>query len=451
MVVEGGFPFPEGTTTYNTIKALYAAGKDATEKAAVLFRWFLGSAAFTVGKYFVTIPSSVPLPLGPRLSQFGFAVELDPMLVSIGMLVGPYTAAAIAAGTVISWGVMAPVVQSQGLVTGPAMAMTGARGFILWPGITLLTFGALAQLVFALVDLARSQIAASQSGAKPVEAEDHPDQIPPYVLRLGLPLAAAGTILSMKLAFGLPVWQTSISLALSTVLSYVAVRCVGEININPIGGVGKVGQLLFAALAPGNTVANIMQATVAAAGASQAGDMSTDFKTGYMLRASPWKQFQAQLVGVPFGAVVGVLAYKLFESAYGMGSAQCPAPAAFAWKGVAELLANGLSSLPEGTAGVCGWFAALALALSAAQRFGSAAQWGRFVPSPLAVGIAFLIPPSASVTIAVGGMVAALWQRLTPQWHSSYGQEVGSGLLAGSGVAAVVVAVLTLLDVPRLG
>ena len=257
-----------GSTTYNTIKALYAAGKESADKAAVLFRWFLGSAAFTIGKYFVSIPGSVPLPLGPRLSQFGFAVELDPMLVSIGMLVGPYTTAAIAVGTAMSWGVMAPIAQSQGLVSGPAMAMTGARGFILWPGITLLTFGALAQLVFALVDLAKSQT-SSQESAETSEAEDHPEQIPGYVLKLGLPLAAMGTILSMKLAFGLPIWQTSISLLLSTVLSYVAVRCVGEININPIGGVGKVGQLLFAALAPGNTVANIMQATVAAAGASQ--------------------------------------------------------------------------------------------------------------------------------------------------------------------------------------
>jgi hypothetical protein len=50
---------------------------------------------------------------------------------------------------------------------------------------------------------------------------------------------------------------------------------VGETNINPIGGVGKVAQILFAVLAPGDRVANIMQATVAAAGASQVGDMAT--------------------------------------------------------------------------------------------------------------------------------------------------------------------------------
>lgn len=85
----------------------------------------------------------------------------------------------------------------------------------------------------------------------------------------GMLLAAACTVMSMKLAFGQPAWQTSVALLLSTILSYVAVRCVGEININPIGGVGKVAQLLFSALAPGDTAANVMQAAVAASGASQ--------------------------------------------------------------------------------------------------------------------------------------------------------------------------------------
>jgi len=449
MVVDAAYPFPEGTTTFRTIKALYASGQEATAKALVLLRWFLASAAFTIAKYFIPkIPSSIQLPLGQRLSQFGFAVELDPMLLSIGMLIGPYTAFAIGLGAVGAWGLLAPYVQSAGLVAGPAMAMTGARGFILWPGITLLTVGALTQLVFALAELVAASVTASKGAA--AAKEDHPDQVPEAVVKWGLLLAGAGAVLSMRLAFGMPVWQTCVSLALSAALSYIAVRCVGEININPIGGVGKIAQLLFAVLAPGNTGANIMQATVAAAGASQAGDMATDFKTGYLMRASPWKQFQAQLVGIPFGAVVGVLAYKLFESAYGIGSQQCPAPAAFAWKGVAELLASGLGSLPQGTAGVCAAAAALAVALSLAQRLGRAGHWNELIPSPLALGIAFLIPPSASLTIALGGAAAAVWVLASPASHAAANQEVGSGLLAGSGVAAVVVAVLTLSGVPPL-
>ena len=78
-------------------------------------------------------------------------------------------------------------------------------------------------------------------------------QVPKWVSTYALAFAAAGAVASLKVAFGLPVWQTSIALALSTALSYVAVRCVGETNINPIGGIGKVAQVT-APLASGSTI-----------------------------------------------------------------------------------------------------------------------------------------------------------------------------------------------------
>eukprot|EP00854_Cymbomonas_tetramitiformis_P010394 gene10394-12293_t len=375
MIVEGQYRFPEGTTTYNTIRAMYASGAESASKALALFQWFVASFTFSITKYFLPVPSTVAFPVGPALSPFGFALELDPMLVSIGMMVGPATCASLALGGGFAWGVLAPAAQLMNLCPGPAMAMTGARGFILWPGITLLTVGALAQLVLALVDLVKSMRQGSPGAAeKRPPVEDHPEQVPQAVVRWGLLLASVGAMATMKIAFGLPVWHTAVALGLSTVLSYVAVRCVGETNINPIGGIGKVAQLLFAALAPGDLVANVMHATVAASGASQAGDMSTDFKTGFLLRASPWKQFRAQLVGVPFGAVVSVLVYKLFERAYDIGS----------------------------------------------------------------------------ITIVLGGLVATLWSRLHPTSFEESNQEVGSGILAGSGVATVIVAILTLSGVPPL-
>jgi uncharacterized oligopeptide transporter (OPT) family protein len=59
MIVQGNYPFPEGTTTYNTIRAMYAKGEASTRKAAVLLRWFAGSFLFAVAKYFLPIASSV--------------------------------------------------------------------------------------------------------------------------------------------------------------------------------------------------------------------------------------------------------------------------------------------------------------------------------------------------------------------------------------------------------
>jgi hypothetical protein len=49
----------------------------------------------------------------------------------------------------------------------------------------------------------------------------------------------------------------------------VAVNCTGQTDMNPVGAVGKVAQLLFSLIAPGQVVVNLMAAAVVGAGAYQ--------------------------------------------------------------------------------------------------------------------------------------------------------------------------------------
>jgi hypothetical protein len=49
----------------------------------------------------------------------------------------------------------------------------------------------------------------------------------------------------------------------------VSVRALGETDINPVSGLGKISQLFFAWIQPGNIVANIIAGGVAEAGAQQ--------------------------------------------------------------------------------------------------------------------------------------------------------------------------------------
>lgn len=48
-----------------------------------------------------------------------------------------------------------------------------------------------------------------------------------------------------------------------------SVRALGETDLNPVSGLGKISQLLFAVIQPGNIVANIIAGGVAEAGAQQ--------------------------------------------------------------------------------------------------------------------------------------------------------------------------------------
>jgi len=52
-------------------------------------------------------------------------------------------------------------------------------------------------------------------------------------------------------------------------MSLDRVRALGETDINPVSGLGKISQLFFAWIQPGNIVANIIAGGVAEAGAQQ--------------------------------------------------------------------------------------------------------------------------------------------------------------------------------------
>jgi hypothetical protein len=47
------------------------------------------------------------------------------------------------------------------------------------------------------------------------------------------------------------------------------VRALGETDLNPVSGLGKISQLLFAWIQPGNIAANIIAGGIAEAGAQQ--------------------------------------------------------------------------------------------------------------------------------------------------------------------------------------
>jgi uncharacterized oligopeptide transporter (OPT) family protein len=147
-------------------------------------------------------------------------------------------------------------------------------------------------------------------------------------------------------SFGMPIWETVIAVALSFWLALVACRVTGETDTTPVGAMGKVTQLIFGALHPGNINVNLMSANITAGAATSSADLLTDLKSGYLLGANPRQQFLAQFSGIFVGTVVSVLTFAvLVPDAQVLGTDQFPAPAAQTWAAVAIALGQGLSSL----------------------------------------------------------------------------------------------------------
>jgi OPT family oligopeptide transporter len=251
-------------------------------------------------------------------------------------------------------------------------------------------------------------------------------------------------LITQRVVFGMPLWQTLIAIALSGVLALVGTRAQGETDVNPIGGMGKVTQLIFAALAPGNPQTNLMAAGITSAGANNCGDMMQDMKTGRLLGASPKKQFLAQLFGVVTGSVVTVWVFIKAFPVELICTKKYPAPAVVTWKGMAELLTKGLDNLPPYTPHAMAVAGSLAFVFTLLGELGPASV-KRWVPSSTGLGLSFILPASNSYTFLLGALLAEGVARWWKAFGERYTVAIASGLVAGESVMGVIVALYTAL------
>ena len=237
-------------------------------------------------------------------------------------------------------------------------------------------------------------------------------------------------------SFGMALWQPLLAIPVAAAMSYVAVRCAGETDINPVGPMGKIIQLVFAFVAPGNVVTNLMAAAVACGGAGQAGDLMHDFKAGMMMRLSPRKQLVAQLAGVPAEYSAPCPRTRCSGTRTRSEANSSPRPPCVAWRAVAEVLTSsteGGGGLPAEAKTLAAFSAAATVAIRLAERAGARDDDGDgpHLPSPTSFGIAFIIPPEFSAAVAVGA-AGGWWAAKYPAHHEDHANVAASGLLAGA-------------------
>jgi len=215
----------------------------------------------------------------------------------------------------------------------------------------------------------------------------------------------------------------------------VAARIVGIVGVSsqPTSGITLITLLgvagIFAAVgwvdAPARA-AVLTVGTIVAIAASKAGDISQDLKTGFLVGATPAKQQFGQLIGASVACWAVAATVLLLGAAYTFGSAELPAPQATLMKTIIEGVLSG--SLPWGLV-LTGTGVALAGMLCGA--------------SGLAFAIGVYLPLSSMAAIYVGGCVRALVDKSAkgkPKLESDPGILAASGLVAGEGLAGVLVA-----------
>jgi putative OPT family oligopeptide transporter len=217
----------------------------------------------------------------------------------------------------------------------------------------------------------------------------------------------------------------------------VAARIVGLVGVSsqPTSGMALVTLLGVAtvfALAgwmDANARAAVLTVgTVVAVAASKAGDISQDLKTGWLVGATPARQQFGQLIGASFAcwAVAGTVV--LLGTAYTFGSRDIPAPQATLMKTIVEGVLAG--ALPWGLVLSGGGLAVGALLCGI---------------SPLAFAIGVYLPLATMAAIFAGGCIRALSEsgrQEAAKISGDPGVLAASGLVAGEGLAGVLVAAL---------
>jgi uncharacterized oligopeptide transporter (OPT) family protein len=117
-----------------------------------------------------------------------------------------------------------------------------------------------------------------------------------------------------------------------------------------------------------------------------------------------------------------------------------PAPAVAAWKAVAEIFARGLETMPAGAMGAMAWAGGIGIALAIAEKV-LPPHASRFVPSPAAAGLAFVIPAWYSVSMFFGAAVAMAVTRFATTWSQRFLIVLASGIIAGESLAGVSLAI----------
>jgi uncharacterized oligopeptide transporter (OPT) family protein len=226
----------------------------------------------------------------------------------------------------------------------------------------------------------------------------------------------------------------------------------------PTGALSKITQFSMGAIDRVNPATNLIPATMTAEIASNASNLLSDIKPGYMLGAKPRQQAVGHFIGILAGTMATVpLFFLLFlppgpdgtRSASTIVSEQFPMPAAIQWKGVADLITNGLSQLP--TSAVISMIVAAVLAV--AFEVARVRTNGRFPLSAVSIGLGVVLPPESCVAMWVGAMIF-WWQgrkthapgtRAHAIWIEGY-ESICAGLISGAalvGIGNAIVNVLT--------
>ncbi len=398
----------------------------------------------------------MPNIAGTPLKELTIRPELDIAMIGAGGLMGIRTGASLMVGAVINYFILAPIMIQRGDIVS-TIGETGVMqvGFreitkwSLWGGVAMMTTASLyaffakpQMFVGAFKGLFQKKAGRTEDCLKNIE-------LPLWVSLIGVPIVGAYLVWIAYWFFGVQIWMGIIAVPMVFVFTLIGVNSTALTSITPTGALGKITQLAYGAIAPGNITTNIATAGISAEVAGSASNLIQNIKPGYMLGGKPRLQAAGHVIGAFSGAIFSVAVfYPVFlrNNPAGLISEQYPYPAVTVWKAVAEMLTKGLSELPGTAIWAVGIGAVLGIVLEGVRL----AAKGKFPLSAVGIGLAFVIPSRICFAMFFGSFVFWVIDKFWPKPEQTMNrvfvqnqESICAGIIAGAALVGVAVMAIT--------
>lgn len=265
-----------------------------------------------------------PKILGTEFRTLGLRLGLDAAMLGVGGLMGIRVATSVVLGTAVNFMVLAPIMIARGEIA-PRTGLDGAvvplsraeivNQWSLWWGVAMMVTGSLIALA------GKPEIFTSAfknlRGKKEGSARG-PDvlariELPLWISFVGVPILCLLGVWLTHLFFGVPVYLALLSLPLILLLTVICTNSMALTSWTPTSSLSKITQFSIGAIDRANPASNLITGGMTAEIASNAANLLSDIKPGYMLGAKPRQQAIGHVIGIISGALAATpLFFLLF-------------------------------------------------------------------------------------------------------------------------------------------
>jgi putative OPT family oligopeptide transporter len=460
--MHGHFPFPEATATTQIL----VAGEKGGRQAQILVKSMLIGGIYdfcihSVGAWSEVTTTRI-FKIGQSLAEKAkivFKLDVLSAVLGLGYIIGLRYTAIIAAGSLVSWFLLVPLVAHFGSPGSTQIAAMSAeeifRSYVRFIGIGAIAMAGImgvlksSRIIVQAFGMGFKQLLRKEASGPQPERTQRDMNMKYVVVLIGLTALVIliffnfSILRSIDRPLKLSLLATVTVFVISFLFTSVAARAIAIVGTNPVSGMTMMTLILSSlVLAWGGLSGNfgmlaaLLIGGVVCTSLSMAGGFITDLKTGYWLGSTPVKQETYKFLGVLFSSLSVGLVIFLLHKTYGFDPSvsreALSAPQANAMAALIQPLMNPGAQVPWLLYGI-GALTALTIEMIG-------------IP-PLAFALGMYIPLELNTPLVIGGLIAHLISRSSADKdltirRNDRGILIASGFIAGGAIIGVVSAML---------